>query len=56
MQIHILQDNTLDENGLKRIRHILADCHFPILAKDKEFDIKAASKQAWEEKLLSEIS
>ncbi len=44
VQIHILQDNRLDENGLSRIRQILADRHFPILAKDKEFEIKAAFK------------
>ena len=44
VQVHILLDNRLDENGLMRIRHILAVRYLPILAKGKELDIKVAFK------------
>jgi len=44
VQVHILPENELNKNGLSRIRHFLAVRYYPIVAKDKELDIKAAFK------------
>jgi hypothetical protein len=41
VRVHIPRENQLDESGLRRIRHLLADRIFPLISKDKGLDIQA---------------
>jgi hypothetical protein len=41
VNIHIPIENLLDGNGFNQIRALIANCYFPIIAKDKVLDVHA---------------